>query len=39
VLRQYKAHEGLFPNGHIPTRREAARRKLADFLEHEAAQL
>jgi acyl-CoA dehydrogenase len=38
VLKQYKPHDGLFPNGHLPTRREAARAKLADFLEHEAAQ-
>jgi acyl-CoA dehydrogenase len=39
VLKKYKPHEGLFPNGHLPTRREAARVKLAAFLEHEAAQL
>lgn len=39
VLRNYKPHAGLFPNGHLPTRREAARQKLAAFLEHEAAQI
>ncbi len=39
VLKEYHPHPGLFPNGHLPTRREAARRKLAVFLEHEAAQM
>lgn len=39
VLREHQPHEGLFPNGHLPTRREAARRKLAGFLELEAAEL
>ena len=38
-LKGFQPHPGLFPNGHLPTRREAARRKLAEFLEHEAAQL
>ena len=38
VLRQYHPHEGLWPNGHLPTRRAAARAKFAAFLEHEAAQ-
>ena len=38
VLKEYKPHEGLFPNGHLPTLREAARAKFATFLEHEAAQ-
>jgi acyl-CoA dehydrogenase len=37
LLKGYTAHEGLFPNGHIPTRRDAARAKFADFLEHEVA--
>ncbi len=39
VLREYQPHEGLFPPGHLPTLREAARTKFAVFLEHEAAQL
>jgi acyl-CoA dehydrogenase len=39
VLKQFKPHEGLFPNGHLPTRREAARKKFAAFLELEAAEL
>ena len=39
VLKEYQPHQGLFPNGHIPTRRDAARQKLAAFLEHEAAEL
>jgi acyl-CoA dehydrogenase len=37
LLKQYSPHEGLFPNAHIPTRTEAARHKLAAFLELEAA--
>jgi acyl-CoA dehydrogenase len=39
VLKQYQPHTGLFPNGHLPTRREAARAKLADFLDRQAAEL
>ena len=27
----------MFPSDHIPTQREAARPKFADFLEHQAA--
>jgi acyl-CoA dehydrogenase len=38
VLKQYTPHEGLFPRGHLPTRRDAARQKLAAFLELEASQ-
>ncbi len=37
LLKTYTPHEGLFPNGHIPARRDAARAKLAAFLELEAA--
>ncbi|MGH1505955.1 MAG: acyl-CoA dehydrogenase family protein, partial [Acidimicrobiales bacterium] len=37
LLRDYEPHEGLFPNGHLPTRREAARAKFADYLERQAA--
>jgi acyl-CoA dehydrogenase len=39
VLRDYAPHEGLFPSGHIPAQREAAKAKLAELLEHEAAQV
>ena len=39
VLKEYQPHDGLFPNGHLPTRREAARAKFAEFLEREAAEL
>ena len=39
LLKDYQPHEGLFPRGHLPTRTEAARAKLADFLEREAAEL
>jgi acyl-CoA dehydrogenase len=34
VLKQYQPVDTLFPSGHIPTRREEARRKLAAVLEH-----
>jgi acyl-CoA dehydrogenase len=37
LLKQYSPSEGLFPSGHLPTRTEAARHKLAAFLELEAA--
>jgi acyl-CoA dehydrogenase len=33
VLREHKAVDGLFPSGHIPTRRDEARRKFAGALE------
>jgi acyl-CoA dehydrogenase len=39
VLKEYHPHDGLFPNGHLPTRREAARAKFADFLEHQVGNL
>jgi acyl-CoA dehydrogenase len=39
LLKGYEPHEGLFPRGHLPAVREAAREKLADFIEHEAANL
>ena len=38
VLKQYSASEGLFPTAHLPPRREAARAKFADLLEHEVAE-
>ncbi len=34
VLREHKAVDTLFPSGHLPTRRETARSKFADALEH-----
>jgi acyl-CoA dehydrogenase len=33
ILRNYKPAAGLFPTAHLPTRREAAMKKLSDFLE------
>ena len=39
LLKGYEPHEGLFPRGHLPAVRAAAREKLADFLEHEASNL
>jgi acyl-CoA dehydrogenase len=38
VLKEYQPHPGLFPNGHLPTRRDAARQKYAEFLERQAAE-
>jgi acyl-CoA dehydrogenase len=38
LLKQYAPVESLFPSGHLPTRREAARARLAERLEHAAAQ-
>ncbi|HXA42745.1 MAG TPA: acyl-CoA dehydrogenase family protein [Candidatus Solibacter sp.] len=39
VLRDYSAPEGPWPRDHIPTRRDAARRKFADQLEAATANL
>ena len=39
LLKDYTPVDGLFPTGHIPTRREAARAQLADLLEHDVAEL
>jgi acyl-CoA dehydrogenase len=39
VLRDYKATDGLFPSGHIPSRREALRERFADLLEAEVGNL
>src|SRR5688572_8167551 len=36
LLKQYSPVEGLWPSGHLPTLREAARAKLAEQLEHAA---
>jgi acyl-CoA dehydrogenase len=35
VLRDYVPNDGLWPTGHLPTRRAAAQAKLAEYLEHE----
>ena len=38
LLKQYAPVDTLFPSGHLPTRREEARARLAERLEHAAAQ-
>lgn len=37
VLKSYRPVEGLWPSGHLPGRRDAARRYLAETLEHALA--
>jgi acyl-CoA dehydrogenase len=39
VLKDYRRAEGWLPREHVPTRREAARRKFADLLEEATANL
>jgi acyl-CoA dehydrogenase len=39
ILREYKKPEGWLPREHVPTRREAARRKFASLLEEATANL
>ena len=39
VLKQHQPVDTLFPSAHLPTRREAARTKLADVLEHSVGNL
>jgi acyl-CoA dehydrogenase len=39
ILKDYTAPEGYKPSEHIPTRREAARRKFASLLEAQTANL
>src|SRR5437588_2398973 len=39
VLRNYKASDDLWPTGHLPKRREAAKVKFAEYLEHEVGNL
>jgi acyl-CoA dehydrogenase len=34
VLKSYSPVEGLWPSGHLPARREAARARYAELLEH-----
>jgi acyl-CoA dehydrogenase len=39
VLKAYTPADGTWPSTHLPTRREAARAKFAEFLEHEVGNL
>ncbi len=39
ILKNYEPHDGLFPREHLPARREAARKKFADLLEHSVGNL
>ena len=39
VLRDHRAHPGLFPSAHLPTRRAAARERYASLLEREVGNL
>ncbi len=39
VLKRYQPYEGLWPPEHLPERRAEARKRFANLLEHEAAQL
>ncbi len=39
VLRNYRPSDDIWPTQHLPKLREAARAKLADFLEHEVGNL
>jgi acyl-CoA dehydrogenase len=34
VLKQYEPVEGLWPSGHLPTLKAAARERYADLIEH-----
>jgi acyl-CoA dehydrogenase len=39
VLKDYSPSEDLWPSEHLPRKREVARAKLAEFLEHEVGNL
>ena len=39
VLRDYRPSDDLWPTQHLPKRKEAARAKFAEFLEHEVGNL
>jgi acyl-CoA dehydrogenase len=39
VLRDHKGTDGLFPSGHLPTRKEAARERFAHLIESEVGNL
>jgi len=34
VLKGYQPSPGLWPTAHLPGKKEEARQKLADYLEH-----
>jgi acyl-CoA dehydrogenase len=34
LLKQYTAVDGLWPTGHLPTLRDAARQKYGEIIEH-----
>jgi acyl-CoA dehydrogenase len=37
LLKRYKPAPGLWPTEHLPTKIDAARELLADYIEHEVA--
>jgi len=39
VLRDHKGVDGIWPSGHLPTKREAARERFADLLDREVGNL
>jgi len=39
LLKDYTPAEGMWPSAHLPTRREEARARYADLLEHAVAEL
>jgi acyl-CoA dehydrogenase len=39
VLREYKASDDIWPSEWIPRKREAAKEKFAEYLEHEVGNL
>jgi acyl-CoA dehydrogenase len=34
VLKDYEAAPGLWPTAHLPAKRQEARQKLAEYIEH-----
>lgn len=34
TLKDYQPHKGRFPSGHLPTKREDARARYAELIEH-----
>jgi acyl-CoA dehydrogenase len=39
VLRNYKPSDDIWPTQHLPKLRDAARAKLAEYIEHEVGNL
>ena len=39
TLKEYQAVDSVFPSQHLPTRKAAAKARLAELLEHEVAEL